>query len=358
MRKASAAFLAIFAFSAPACAQESEAYDIERAQLVFDEFALGYPALNATVMVGGEIVWEAEGGTDRRPNDGVETDYNFYSIAKMLTGMAYARLEASEGLDLSQSVRDIDPDLPAHYENVTLRQLLSHTAGVRHYDGDWRAFNDRRCATPADAVGQFIDDPLLSEPGAQFRYSTYGFTLLSHLLVRITGEATFDDAMRSVLGEAYLATTDRDDAEKATILVDFEDGAGIVEFALSSECKFGGGGLIASARDLAAMGAAFAAGDIVDADAMSGILVSEPNEDGDIVGVAYGMTSGYSQSMGAHYAMHSGGSPGGRAFLLVLIEPQVVVATTANFDGERHTELAYDLARIFAGGAGEPAQTE
>ena len=80
--------------------------------------------MNATVMVKGEMVWEAEGGQRR---DGAEQDYNVYSVAKMLTGLAYARLAAEEGLDIDLSARSLDPDLPQAYDAATRRHLLTHT---------------------------------------------------------------------------------------------------------------------------------------------------------------------------------------------------------------------------------------
>ena len=183
----------------------------QTAQDQFDAFAADFPALNATVRVEGETVWQAEGGFAPTARDGVETDYNVYSIAKLLTGMAYARLVDSQGLDLDRPVREIDPDLPAHYEAVTLRHLLNHRAGVRHYQGeaDWRSFSDRRCETPADALGHFIADPLISAPGEARQYTTFGYVLLSHLLVRLTGTDSFDAAMQAALGDTYRAHRDR-----------------------------------------------------------------------------------------------------------------------------------------------------
>lgn len=321
------------------------------AQAVFDALAGEFPALNATVMVQGEIVWEAEGGTRRDASDGVERDYNVYSVAKMLTGLAFARLEQEEGMDLDQSVRAIDPSLPEAYQAVTPRLLLSHLGGVRHYQGerDWRDFNDMRCAAPADALAHFIADPLASEPGTQFQYTTFGFALLSHLLVEATGAESYDAAMAQALGEGvYRARTDRDGAEKAMNYHANWRGA-LNEIELSAECKFGGGGLLASSRDLAAMGADFAAGAIVEVETIPTLLTSGVDAAGERVATSYGMGAGYSQEAGLHYAVHSGGSPGGRAYVAVFVEPQVVVALTANFDGPNHGDTALELARIFAG---------
>jgi len=307
----------------------------DRAQTVFETAAAAYPALNATVMVNGEIVWEAEGGVDRQPADGVATDYNFYSISKMLTGLAFERLAGTGRLELDTPVRALDPDLPAHYAGVTVRHLLDHTGGVRHYssESDWVAFADRRCAVPAEALGHFIDDPLTAEPGTAFQYTTYGYVLLSHLLVEVTGSDSFDAAMRDALGEIYRAHRDGEGADKATNRVG-EPGDWQVYEDASAECKFGGGGLLASSRDLAAMGAALYQGDIVD---VARFAEEQP------------YWSGRADELDLTYAAHSGGSPGGRAFLLVYLEPQVAVALTGNYDGPNLQDAAIALADLFAG---------
>jgi serine beta-lactamase-like protein LACTB len=329
---------------------KAQSIDLTAAQTVFDTVSDEFPAINATVMIEGEVVWEAVGGSQRGAEDGVETDYNFYSIAKMLTGMAYARLVQEEELDLDQSIRLIDPELPEAYNPVTLRHLLSHAGGVRHYSSerDWREFATRNCTTPGEALGHFIDDPLSSNAGDEMSYTTFGFTLLSHLLVRLTHTDTYDMAMQSVLGGNYLAVTDSDAAVKATNYMGEAGSFEAVE-GMNAQCKFGGGGLLASSRDLSSMGAAFAAGEIIDRDSMPEMLAPFVSNSGEEIGYVFGAGAGYSERLETLYVSHSGGSPGGRAFLIVLIEPQIVVAMTSNFDGPNLGETAIGLARVFAG---------
>ena len=314
----------------------------DEAQSRFAAFAEEFPALNVTVMVEGEVRFEAEGGIARSERDGLDADYNFYSIAKLMTSMAYARLEAERGLDLDTPVREIDPALPEQYEAVTVRHLLNHRGGVRHYngEGDWRRFAEMRCETPADALPHFIDDPLIHEPGSSQQYSTFGFVLLSHLLVRLTDTDSFDAAMSSVLGEVYTARTDFEGAQKAPNMFGSLHQARELD-DMSAECKFGGGGLLASVRELADMGQALASGDVLELEALAGSMDAEQG--------AFGIAAGYSEPNAAHYAAHSGGAPGGRAYLLVFVEPQVVVAVTSNYDGPNHGEFAISLAGLLGG---------
>jgi CubicO group peptidase (beta-lactamase class C family) len=313
------------------------------ANAAFDKLALSFPALNAVVMKQGKVIWSRQGGFQREAADGPDRDHNFYSIAKMITGTAFYQLEKAGKVNLDAPVTDIDGSLGAAFDAVTLRHLLGHTSGLRHYksEADWRSFNDRRCANPSDAIGHFISDPLKSKPGKKFGYTTFGFTLLSHLLVEATNTTDYDTAMQSVLGDKYRFKADRGGDEKSTNYLE-TDGE-FEPIKLSAECKFGGGGLIGSAVDLANFGASVADGLVDPAD-----LSSWTTNNGEETGLAYGMSTGFSETTNSNYAYHSGGSPGGRGFLHILFDPKIVVALTANSDGPNHSETAFEIARAFA----------
>ena len=309
----------------------------------FDALAESFPAVNGVVLQNGQVIWSRTGGFDRDARDGLTQNYNFYSIAKMITGTAFYRLEANGRIDLDASIAQIDPTLDAKFADVTVRHLLGHMSGIRHYRGeqDWKSFNDKRCETPADSLAHFIEDDLVSAPGEKQSYSTYGFVLLSHLLMKITETDSFDAAMGDALGSAYTFTTDHDDASKAANLHKFADEFETVE--INAQCKFGGGGLLGSARDLADFGSELIEGLIDPTD-----LAAWRLNNGDLINGAYGMGTGFDVDIQAHYAAHSGGSPGGRAFLLVLFEPKIVVVLTANSDGPNHGDTALEIGKLFA----------
>jgi len=327
--------------------------DEEQAFRLLQEAAEDFPALNATVIVDGKIVWEATAGELVAEDDGPEANYNVYSTAKMMTGMAFAKLAHSQAVAVDQSIHEIDPELPDHLQGVTLRQLMAHTAGIRGYtsDEDWDSFATLKCRIPADALPHFIDDPLVTEPGETYKYTTYGFVLMSHLLVEITGAADYDSAMRSVLGDLYVATTDNDDIAKATNYGNALFGFKVLD-DINAQCKFGAGGLVTSARSLAQMGTALYQGDVVDTEALSALLQPTPTTNGEDSSYTFGMGVGAVEDMQppSRYAAHSGGSPGGRSYLLVLFEPRIAVGMSTNFDGPNLGKTAFAIARAFATG--------
>ncbi len=80
------------------------------------------------------------------------------------------------------------PDLPDQHHATTLRQLLTHRGGIRHYaakDDSAEAPGpiDRRLyLSNADILAVFINDPLIARPGERVSYSTFGYTLASIVL--------------------------------------------------------------------------------------------------------------------------------------------------------------------------------
>jgi serine beta-lactamase-like protein LACTB len=57
--------------------------------------------------------------------------------------------------------------------------LMGHAAGVGTDSGDEGPLFHQRCERPVDALPHFADAELLFEPGTQYRYSNYGWILVS-----------------------------------------------------------------------------------------------------------------------------------------------------------------------------------
>lgn len=159
------------------------------------------PAVSIAVVINDEMVWsEAFGYADlelRAPAAAV-TRFRIASISKAFTGTLVAKLVEAGKLDLDTRIRSIDPGLPEHYDAVTVRDLVRHTAGVRHYATGEIAVPDYY-ETLEDALEVFINDPLLNAPGEAYNYSTYGYTLLGHVIEKATGMSYFDALRENIL---------------------------------------------------------------------------------------------------------------------------------------------------------------
>jgi CubicO group peptidase (beta-lactamase class C family) len=185
-------------------------------------------------MVVGEFFVSKDGSVDR------ETLFQVMSISKWVTAWVVLTLVESGDLELDAPITDhlTDWRLPeSQYDasGVTVRRLLSHTAGVNH--GDFEGFlPDQEMQSlvdfmtkPADggAHGNVRLDQF--EPGTSMRYSNNGYALLQHVVEQITGESFEDYAWRAVLQPLEMAGSTFDtEAAKARALTDFYDTSGEV----------------------------------------------------------------------------------------------------------------------------------
>jgi uncharacterized protein YbbC (DUF1343 family)/CubicO group peptidase (beta-lactamase class C family) len=100
-------------------------------------------------------------------------------------------------LRLQDKVAKFFPAFAAHgKENVTIEQLLVHSAGLipdnalEDYDDGWESAKPRIC----DLVP-------LAEPGARFRYSDVGFILLGKIVERVTGKPVNEFAKEEIFAK-------------------------------------------------------------------------------------------------------------------------------------------------------------
>ncbi|HEX9889801.1 MAG TPA: serine hydrolase domain-containing protein, partial [Nitriliruptorales bacterium] len=134
------------------------------------------------------------------PVDG-QTLFQVGSTTKTLTALVALRLVEGGRADLDEPVRSYLPDLelasPEVTEGVTLRHLLTHTAG---FDGD--LFDD--FGPGDDALARAVDAmrnlPQITPLGEVWNYNNAGFNLAGRVIEAIT-DTTFERAVADVVLE-------------------------------------------------------------------------------------------------------------------------------------------------------------
>jgi CubicO group peptidase (beta-lactamase class C family) len=160
----------------------------------------GVPGAAAGVMVGDEVTVCATGVTRDDAEGvpiGVDTLFLVGSITKVWTATLVMQL-VDEGLvELDDRVNShLDPPLRLAGQGVadavTIRQLLTHTAG---FYGDREDPPERGDDALRRAVASYADLPQLHRPGQLFSYNNAGYNVLGRLVECLTG-STWDDALR------------------------------------------------------------------------------------------------------------------------------------------------------------------
>jgi len=162
--------------------------------LVNDRFeATRCPGLSVAVASHNEIVFSrALGKADIEQDVPLTTAsvQRLASVSKPITGTIIMDLVEQSKLSLDASIRQYLPELPAFYQSVTLRELLSHQSGVRGYaDEENVLFNTVHYSTSRDALKVMMTYPLAFTPGTKVEYSSLAFTVLGAAAESVTGRS-------------------------------------------------------------------------------------------------------------------------------------------------------------------------
>ena len=112
----------------------------------------------------------------------------------MFTAAAIMKLAGSGKLSLDDSLLKWVPEYPhAKAAPITLRHLLTHSAGI----GEWDGREIKRAMTGAEAAAT-MTEPLQFAPGERFNYSNAGFVLLEAVIEKATG-SSYADALDALV---------------------------------------------------------------------------------------------------------------------------------------------------------------
>lgn len=151
------------------------------------------PGLAVTILDRGEkVLQKGYGFADLEKRVKVHpknTVFRIASISKCITGLALGKIVEDGIVDLGESFYTYVPYYPKKKYDFTLRQLASHTAGIRGYRGKEYALNQDYSIQ--DGIEVFKNDPLFFEPGTSYLYNSFDFVLLS-LAMQEAGGVSFE----------------------------------------------------------------------------------------------------------------------------------------------------------------------
>jgi D-alanyl-D-alanine carboxypeptidase len=152
------------------------------------------PGLQYLVVDSGRTVFEYEAGwADIAGHRGMDSSTTLmaYSMSKTITAAAVLQLVQAGAVDLGGPVSRYVAGVP-YGDQVTIRRLLSHTAGVPnplplrfvHPVTAQEKFDEHSALAAVLASHPALRDP----PGTHYRYSNIGYWLLGPVVERVSGQ--------------------------------------------------------------------------------------------------------------------------------------------------------------------------
>lgn len=275
------------------------------------------------------------------------TEIRLGSISKPITAAAVMQLVERGKLELDAPIERYVPAFPAKQWPVTVRELLGHLGGVRHYANDAELDSTRHYSAVAEALRIFKDDPLLAEPGTKYSYSTYGFNLLGAAVEGASGERFVDYLRAHVFGPAGMEHAGPDDVY--AIIPHRARGYRLSASRQIENCaladtsnKIPGGGMIATAGDLVRFALALNVGKLVKPETRDLMFTEQQPRGGKTAHYGMGWTIGRFE--GRRLVSHGGGQQGISTFLMLFPDDGVAVAVMLNREHAPAGEIARQVA--------------
>ncbi len=313
------------------------------------------PALSIAVMRGNEPLWsEAFGKVDLELEVVATTNHRFRlgSVSKAITATLAAQLAANKTVDLDASISSYMPDLPEQHRATTLKQLLTHRGGIRHYADKDNApdapgpIDQRRYTSNADILAVFINDPLIAKPGERVSYSTFGYTLASIVLESAAKTPFLDLVQREIATPLGLGSLGPDDSmalvpqrvrsyhpgDMVRKAFPGYQGKWSNTAVANVTYKWAGGGLLAKPEDVARFGAAHLAPGKLSKSALDTLFTvyTESTDRSPPLGLGWRIDEDASKRLRWH---HAGGQDGARASLVVYPKEALSIAFATNVTG-------------------------
>ena len=176
------------------------------------------PGLSLSVMNAGVLLYSKGFGLANIEANAAatpQTEFRIASITKQFTAAAILRLAEGGLLTLDDPLVKFLPAIP-RAENITLRQLLSHTSGMGDY------INGQAISILTEAQNRdYTSDELIkiitarqpmyrAQPGATWLYSNSAFTLLGIVVEKLSGMTFADFCAQYLFAPAGLSQTNID----------------------------------------------------------------------------------------------------------------------------------------------------
>jgi len=321
----------------------------------------GVPGVSVAIAVGNEIIFSEGVGfaelDNRVPTTG-KTVHNVGSVSKVLAVVPILQLVEQGRVDLDATIQTYLPYYPQKRRPVTVRQILTHTSGTRHYDGQefgpYGLLEMRHYDDFAEATELWRDDPLLFEPGTNWLYSSHAMNLMHGIVESVTGTGFEEYCRRYVWEPAGMLSTSFDVPSRIVHnrgrgYVRDRNGVLINPQYADVSYKYAGGGMLSTVEDLVRFAVALNKGILLEPETVREMyeVQLDPSVrrfviDGDPVPLDHKQAIVWwirTDAQGRDFPSHTGTVKGTRSFLMNYPDLGVAVALQVNalpFDSAKY----------------------
>lgn len=310
--------------------------------------AAGFEGAVLVATKGGVIFEKGYGYRNKATKKLIDTNTIFQigSITKQFTSAIVLQLLEENRLSLQDSLTKYIPDYPGGNQ-ITIEQLLTHTAGVYNYTND-AAFVEHGSTHPISRdsmIARFEYKPLDFSPGKKYSYSNSGYFLLGYIIEKITGQTYFQVVRQRIFQPLHMDHsgfdfTDLNSRDKAIGYISPE---GAVPAAIiDSSVSFSAGAIYTTVGDLYKWDRALLAGNIL------GPASQQKAYTPHLARYGYGWVIGVVD--GKKVVQHGGGILGFVSNILRIPEDETCIVMLSNEQGYEYLpKMTMDVYSVLSG---------
>ncbi|HTS63275.1 MAG TPA: serine hydrolase domain-containing protein [Candidatus Acidoferrales bacterium] len=313
----------------------------------------GVPGASVIVIREGKVLYKRAYGLadlEARTPAAAKTNYRLASCTKQFTAMCIMILAERGRLSLDSPLSRFFPDYPAYGKGITVRQILTHTSGLRAYEE----------LIPPGRTAQLKDRDVLDllelqtstyfPPGSDYRYSNTGYAHLALIVEKASGMSFAAFLKKNIFGPLKMRDT-----------VAFEDGVSTVRNRAYGYTKkgdtfertdqsltsavLGDGGIYSSVDDLFLWDQALYTNRLVSPGMMQQAWTASILTSGKQTKYGFGWELG--EYKGMKTVRHGGSTIGFRTAILRIPDRKFTVIVLANRGEARPDQLADSVADVY-----------
>ncbi|GAB5381335.1 MAG: serine hydrolase domain-containing protein [Aliiglaciecola sp.] len=322
------------------------------------------PGINVAIADSSGVVWaKGYGVADIENNVAMTAKHKMRigSVAKLITVAGMMRQVEQGELDLDAPVKRYVSSWPELMPTITLRQLASHSSGIRHYNSQEEFLLNENYDSVVDSLELFKHDPLLFAPGTEYKYSTFAFSLIAAAMEGASSGKSFKQIITAqVLEPLNLDDTVFDDQADIIPLrqrpYHVKDGKLINAPQSDHSYKYAGGGFLATPSDISQFAVAHTQPGFLAEQTRKEMLSRATLTDGtdlpygigwmidfdNFINRSYYVNNPKAQELMASFdnaVMHSGGSNGGTTMMILCRDHNRAITVVKNVDGEYSADV-------------------
>jgi CubicO group peptidase (beta-lactamase class C family) len=278
-----------------------------------------------------------------------ETVFQSGSVGKQFTATAVMMLVEEGKIRLNDPVTKYLKGTPATWQQVTISELLSHTAGFTDYPKD---FDFRKDYTEAQLLRIVEGMPLAFAPGTKWSYSNLGYLTLGILIHQVTGEFYGDFLEEKIFRPLGMNTTRI--ISEADIVPNRAAGYRLVkgeiknqEWVSPSLNTTADGALYFSILDLAKWDAALYTEDLLDRSSLDQMWTVKKLKNGQPNSGQYGFGWFIENKNGHRMVGHDGAWQGFETNISRYVDDKLTVVVLANLDEAAPEAIADEVAKMY-----------